>query len=432
MKRYLFRAVATFAVLAVSAGRLASGAEGRQGFVVDSPFDLTLGSTNYAARLGKAVRSNASAWYDPATKVTTTNWSAYASVRFAKPYHGATQAGLQFKGEDRELDSYSFEIGDRKRRIGGTLTVEEARKIMQEVSDDISKRFGVEVKLDDDDLSDAEIDERIEEKLKKGDGRTRAVNTAFMRRRAHGEREGVGVGYGLAAFVDKNRKCSVHVDVYTSWRPKSKIASKPVGATAIPGLVSEDEQNKAHEKSRGLRTALGKLFGIDFDSDKDDDMADRMNAPEWTAMESPVAGLDECKPNRSSVVLFRVPFVSYSARRAYPGDVEEAELQRQAKEVLERIEAAYGEKIPALDAKEGQAELAKVLGGGVPTFGDSRALLGLDKVQTFVGKVGDLAVEIAYALPRYEKRGDDYRLVRRGTVLLNITQSPIVTSGKTL
>ena len=432
MKKHLFRAVATFAVLAVSAGRLASGAEGRQGFVVDSPFDLTLGSTNYAARLGKAVRSNASAWYDPATKVTTTNWSAYASVRFAKPYHGATQAGLQFKGEDRELDSYSFEIGDSKRRIGGTLTVEEARKIMQEVSDDISKRLGVEVKLDDDDLSDAEIDERIEEKLKKGDGRTRAVITAFMRRRAHGEREGVGVGYGLAAFVDKNRKCSVHVNVYTSWRPKSKIASKPVGATAIPGLVSEDEQKKAHEKSRGLRTALGKLFGIDFDSEKDDKGEDRKNVQEWTAMESPVAGLDECKPNRSSVVLFRVPFVSYSARRAYPGDVEEAELQRQAKEVLERIEAANGEKLPAFDAKNGQAELAKVLGGGVPTFGDSRALLGLDKVQTFIGKVGDLAVEIAYALPRYEKRGDDYRLVRRGTVLLNITQSPIVTSGKTL
>jgi len=132
------------------------------------------------------------------------------------------------------------------------------------------------------------------------------------------------------------------------------------------------------------------------------------------------------------VVLFQVPFVSYSARRAYPGDVEEAELQRQAKEVLERIEAANGEKVPSFDAKNGQAELAKVLGGGVPTFGDTRALLGLDKVQTFIGKVGDLAVEIAYAVPRYEKIGDDYRLVRRGTVLLNITQSPIVTSGKTL
>ena len=434
MKRYLFRAAVAFTVLAVCAGRIALCAEG-DSFVVDSPFDLTLGSTNYAARLGKAVRSNASAWYDPTTKVTTTNWSAYASVRFAKPYHGATHASLQFKGEERELDSYSFEIGESRRRIGGTLTVEEARKIMQEVSDDISKRFGVEVKQDsglgDDDLSDAEIDERIEEKLKKGDGKMRLVNTAFMRRNAHEEREGVGVGYGLTAFVDKNRKCSVHVNVYTSWRP-SKVKSKPVGATAIPGLVSEEEQKKAHEESKVLRTALGKLFGIDFDSDKDDDRADRMNVPEWTAMESPVAGLDECKPNRSSSDLFQVPIVSYSARRAYPGDVEEAVLERQAKEVLERIVAAYGEKIPVFDAKDGQAELAKVLGEGVPTFGDSRALLGLDKVQTFVGKVGDLAVEIAYALPRYEKRGDDYRLVRRGTVILNITQSPIITPVKTL
>ena len=432
MKRYLFRAAVAFTVLAVCAGRIARCAEG-DSFVVDSPFDLTLGSTNYAARLGKAVRSNASAWYDPTTKVTTTNWSAYASVRFAKPYHGATHASLQFKGEERVLDSYSFEIGKSKRRIGGTLTVEEARKIMQEVSDDISKRFGVEVKQDsglgDDDLSDAEIDERIEEKLKKGDGKMRLVNTAFMRRNAHEEREGVGVGYGLTAFVDKNRKCSVHVNVYTSWRP-SKVKSKPVGATAIPGLVSEEEQKKAHEEASGLRMALGKLFGIDFDSDKNDDGADRMNALEWTALESPVAGLDEC--NRSSTVLFQVPTVNYSARRAYPGDVEEAVLAGQAKEVLERIEAAYGEKVPVGDIKVGQAELAKVLGEGVPTFGDSRALLGLDKVQTFVGKVGDLAVEIAYALPRYEKRGDDYRLVRRGTVLLSITQSPVITPGKTI
>ena len=54
MKRYLFRAAVAFTVLAVCAGRIALCAEG-DSFVVDSPFDLTLGSTNYAARLGKAV-----------------------------------------------------------------------------------------------------------------------------------------------------------------------------------------------------------------------------------------------------------------------------------------------------------------------------------------------------------------------------------------
>ena len=42
-----------------------------------------------------------------------------------------------------------------------------------------------------------------------------------------------------------------------------------------------------------------------------------------------------------------------------------------------------------------------------------------------------LIVEIAYALPYYEKKGDGYRLVRRGAVLLSIFQSPIITLGKT-
>ena len=73
-----------------------------------------------------------------------------------------------------------------------------------------------------------------------------------------------------------------------------------------------------------------------------------------------------------------------------------------------------------------------MLGAGVPTFGDSRALFGLDKVQTFVGKLGDLAIDISYALPRYERRGEDYRLVRRGAVVLTILQSPMITPGKTL
>ena len=52
MKSHLFRAAVAFTVLAVCAGRIALGAEG-DSFVVDSPFDLTLGSTNYAARLGR-------------------------------------------------------------------------------------------------------------------------------------------------------------------------------------------------------------------------------------------------------------------------------------------------------------------------------------------------------------------------------------------
>ena len=428
------RMVAVVLTFVVGVALSVHGAE-LTGFVVDSPFDLTLGSTNYAARIGKAVHSRASAWYDPDTKVTTTNWSVYATVRFAKPYHGARHATMQFKGEERVLDSYSFNIGENKYGAGGKLTVEEARKIMQEVAADITKRFGVKMRLsrfDEGDLSDAEIDKRIEEMTKRYSHKRQTVAMSFSSLNGNGEREGVGVGYGVTGMVDRKKKCSVCVRVYTSWRPRMNDAGKLIAGSSIPGFVAEAEQKKAHEAAKGLREALGKLFGIDFDSVKGDASDIGKNASEWVAMEKTVAGLDECTPNRGMTTFFQIPLVNYWARRAYPGDVEEPELKRQAKEILECVEAAYGAKIPAVGAKERQAAIDEIFGKGVPTFGDSRALLGLDKTQTFVGKVGDLAVEIAYALPYYEKKGDGYRLVRRGAVLLSIFQSPIITLGKTL
>ena len=428
------RMVAVVLTFVVGVALSVHGAE-LTGFVIDSPFDLTLGSTNYAARLGKAVHSHASAWYDPDTKVTTTNWSVYASVRFAKPYRGATRASLQFKGEKRALDSYSFDIGEKKHGAGGKLTVEEARKIMQEVAADITKRFGVKMRLsrfDEGDLSDAEINKRIEEMTKRYSHKRQTVAMSFSSLNGNGEREGVGVGYGVTGMVDRKKKCSVCVRVYTSWRPRMNDAGKLIAGSSIPGFVAEAEQKKAHEAAKGLREALGKLFGIDFDSVKGDASDIGKNASEWVAMEKTVAGLDECTPNRGMTTFFQIPLVNYWARRAYPGDVEEPELKRQAKEILECMEAAYGAKIPAVGAKERQAAIDEIFGKGVPTFGDSRALLGLDKTQVFVGKVGDLAVEIAYALPYYEKKGDGYRLVRRGAVLLSIFQSPIITLGKTL
>ena len=418
--------------LAAAAGRPAAGAA-ETGFVVDSPFDLTLGSTNYAVRLGKAVHSSTCAWYDPATKVTTTNWSAYATVRFARPYRGAAEANLQFKGEERVLDSYSFDIGAKSHGSGGKLTVAEARKVMQEVAEDISKRFGVKMESSrsgEEELSDADIDKRVEEMSKGGSPKWQRTATNFAHLSGSGEREGVGVWYGIDGMVDRKKLCHVSVHVYTSWRPSAKDAVKPIGETSVPGLVSEAEQKKAHEEAKGLREALGKLFGVDFDTTEGKDSP--KEALEWVAMEKPVAGLDERKPDRSRITLYQVPFVAFSARRAYPGDVEEAELRRQAQEVLDCIESAYGAKVPTVDIEKGLGELAKVLGDGVPTFGDSRAILGLDKVQTLVGKVGDLAVEIAYALPRYERKGGDYRLVRRGAVVLNITQSPILAPNKAL
>ena len=423
--------------MSLCAGVSASAAD-ESAFTVDSPFDLTLGSTNYAVRLGKSVRSNASAWYDPETKVTTTNWSAYGSVRLSAPYHGVKFVSLDFKGEERRLDSFRFDIGEKKHGIGGTLTVEECRKVMKEIADDISNRFGVKMVADksDGELSDEEIDKRIEQMTKDDSGKRRTVYTSFSHIHGSGEREGVGVGYSISGMVGRKRMCSVYVSVYTSFIPRAKEPVS-VASSSIAGLVSQEEQVKAHAEAKRLREALGKLFGIDFDAteEKKGQKGDSPEWPpknEWKPMEHPVAGLVECKPNSGTTSFFQVPIVSFVARRAYPGDVEETELKRLAKEVLDCLETAYGERMPVADTAEGRAQLAEVLGSGVPTFGDSRALLGLDKVQTFVGKLGDLAIDIAYALPRYERRGEDYRLVRRGAVVLTILQSPMITPGKTL
>ena len=424
--------------MSLCAGVSASAADG-SAFTVDSPFDLTLGSTNYAVRLGKSVRSNSSAVYDPETKVTTTNWSAYGFVSLSTPYHGVKSVHLGFRGEERRLDSYGFNIGEKKHASGGTLSVEECRNVMKEIADDISKRFGVKMeasKHDGGELSDKEIDERIEQMTKRDSRKHQTVSTSFSHINGFGEREGVGVGYSVSGMVDRKRRCSVHVNVYTSFIPRAKEPVS-VASSSIAGLVSQEEQVKAHAEAKRLREALGKLFGIDFDATEDKDER-KDSSPEWppknewTPMEHPVAGLIECKPNSGTTSFFQVPIVNFVARRAYPGDVEEAELQRLAKDVLGCLETAYGERIPVADTAEGRAQLAEVLGSGVPTFGDSRALLGLDKVQTFVGKLGDLAIDVAYALPRYERRGEEYRLVRRGAVVLTILQSPMITPGKTL
>ena len=114
------------------AGMSASAAD-ESGFTINSPFDLTLGSTNCAVRLGKAVQSTTSATYDPETKVTTTNWSAHAVVRLSTPYHGATSVSVDFKGEERRLDSFRFDIGRTKFKFGtfgGTLSLDECRKVI--------------------------------------------------------------------------------------------------------------------------------------------------------------------------------------------------------------------------------------------------------------------------------------------------------------
>ena len=69
--------------------------------VVDSPFDLEIGSPEYAKALGSAVKSHKDVRKDPKTGETVTNWYHSGEAHFAQPYFGAQKALLSFNGEGR-------------------------------------------------------------------------------------------------------------------------------------------------------------------------------------------------------------------------------------------------------------------------------------------------------------------------------------------
>ena len=105
-----------------------------------------------------------------------------------------------------------------------------------------------------------------------------------------------------------------------------------------------------------------------------------MSKPEWSAMETPFAGMTERKQKQAVKFMF-IPLCSFSLRRAYDGDVSEDELQSCARTFVAAFEAELGEKIPPAEPKD---DLEKMVGSGVPAFGDVRAILQSDKRQAFL------------------------------------------------
>ena len=147
-------------------------------------------------------------------------------------------------------------------------------------------------------------------------------------------------------------------------------------------------------------------------------------------MQTPFEGMTERKISQT-VRFLEIPFGMFAMRRPFDGDVTDDELKAQARRFLDRLEREFGAKIPEGDKAEGADMFTKMFGDGIPTFGDTKALLGLDKTQYFIGKVGDLSVEVSYAVPRYVKKGGKFEISCKGAVVVNIIQSPIITKVKT-
>jgi hypothetical protein len=154
--------------------------------VVDSPFDLCIGSSEAAKLLGAKLHSST---YDG------TNRQYFASARISKPYFGCQTLSLNFYGEEKSLGS--IHLNNRK------LPLDDCRKTVLDMADDIGKRFGVQM--------ETMLDITDEEALKRYNSRYSSTDNSrylvlfidYRTRMSNGQKT---VSYQVEGFVDGQTK----------------------------------------------------------------------------------------------------------------------------------------------------------------------------------------------------------------------------------
>ena len=414
------------------------------GIMLDSPFALEIGSTEYSAAFGNWIRTSAYANYDPTTGLTTTNFQYYATAHLSKPYFGFNGLSLMFKGQEKHLERCSFSSYGPGRVPADKMSYEECREKTGRIVADIQKRLGIVMCCFQDETEDAakqEVDRHLK-KYREANQKCHGVAVSFLC--FHGARVGKFglISYDVNGMVNDKGDCSVHVSCSLSSEPASykpgdriPVITNMTYSSYGGMLMTENQRKKAHEEADKLRKTFTRLFGVDFASSSATNglpcVVRQTNGQdkaveEWTVMSKPFEGMTESRLYRAEG-LHSIPYVSFSLRRAYPGDISEDELKEQAKRVLGRLESEYGASIQKACTMDDSRLLAERTGEGVPVFGDTRALLCLDKKVDFKGRVGDLLVEICYAEPRYAKRGERFEIICKGAALVNIVQSSIIT-----
>ncbi len=421
----------------------------RGSIIVDSPFDLEIGSTEYAQSFGDLIQTSVNANYDPRTKTTTTNWYHHAEARLATPYFGCERMSLSFDGEEKALERCSLTFSGRLSGSSKKMTYDECRETVGKIVADMEKRLGITMEC-----SSENTEEGAKESVRQMAGRYKKPNEkclgyalSFVYFKGERQGEKAMTDYSVSGLMSDKGDCSIHISYskhreisFPSYKPGDKIPvyTNEMYSATSSGLVPTQEQKAAHEAARRLRETINRLFGIDLDTPTQTNVLSsamwQTNALaavmlEWMPLAVPFEGLTERKGNQT-IMLLGMPFGAFALRRPFDGDVTDEELAAQAQRILARLEAEYGAKIPVADTAERLSALAKMFGEGVPAFGDTKALLGLDKTQWFAGKVGDLLIDISYATPRYAKKGNAFEIVRKGAIVVNIVQSPLITTGK--
>ena len=414
--------------------------------VVDSPFDLEIGSPEYAKALGNGVKSHKDVRKDDKSGETVTNWYHFGEAHFAQPYFGANKAWLSFAGDDKALSSVHFSVGDRKTSFGGSLTFSECCKLYEEIAADMSKRLGEEIDVDDD-VTEEEAREEIEELVKR-----EKVGSCFS---SSFRSDGVtvtnkygDVWYNLSAMMHENKKCWISLSIE---RPRDFLRSSaspsrddgriPVYTNkphAVDLSLRTPEQEKAHREADALRATIKRVFGVDLDAPSStNDMSAALltltNTPakaEWFPLERPFAGCTERRADMGVRMLF-IPMATFAIRHAFDDYVGEEELKAESQKILDALESEFGEKIPEYEVDAKITEKNDPHDAEPPAFGDIRAMLRLGRTGDFFkGGVGDICIGIKYAQPSYVKRNGKYEIALRGAVVVEIAQSPILAETK--
>ena len=165
--------------------------------VVDSPFDLCIGSTEAAKMLGTQLTSS------PVNNTYSygTNLQYYGFARLATPYFGFDKMSLTFMGEEKALFAINLLQDDDK------LSLDDCRKTVRDIAADIEQRFGVK-------MDGALGDMRDEVALKLGDDNKRVTYSQFMRRETKMDNGGKIARYCVSGMIEtKNKQPNIEFEI---------------------------------------------------------------------------------------------------------------------------------------------------------------------------------------------------------------------------
>ena len=435
MKKHLMRTVFAMSCLTMAGTALAEGTnavpsfrveKGR--FVIDSPFDLKLGSAEYAKIGGIAISSHLDVDVikeeNGKPDTVESNWTHYATARLSKPYFGFKEISLNFCGADKRLEHYSL---SSMRKL---KTERECVDLVKKLAADLAKRYGTEIDTPRQRESAADVAKRIDDD-----------NSAYGFIYANNGYADSPVDISISAMVSRKMRFDVVATVsdrklhelrFEKLNRRGYVSVSTNNYTRMrgaPGAPPSAAQKQRHEEAAGLRATVKRLFGFDLDSTNRISYADGKDSREWRPLSMPVEGLSEMKDMGGGGPVATIPFRVLVVRRAFEGDVSAEELEVAAKRILFRIESEYGKKIMPMKWKNGPADSgvpAWLKDGGTPTYGDMRASMSMvnsDKT-VFRGEVGDMRAEIKYHEPCYVKQGDRFSIAVKGAILVTFTQFP--------